>query len=252
MGSDTTRAFGPPPGFGGNFSLPVAADRQILFSPGDEVSFSARGEGRLCGVIEKLNPTRALLRRDTEVWEAPYSGIRHVCEATAKDRENRLRRLEQVAFHALELLKQHGLAGWSLRFNSSRKNLGQCRYRQKLILLSRSHAVEGTQREVTDTILHEIAHALAGPAAGHGSKWKAIARRLGATPRSCAPESEQARSEREAARVNFQRGDAVSFQARGKLRTGIVEKINPKRAKVRCADSIWRVPYGNLEKQSQS
>ncbi len=32
---------------------------------------------------------------------------------------------------------------------------------------------------------HEIAHAIAGPDAGHGPVWKAVAVRLGATPRAC-------------------------------------------------------------------
>ncbi len=36
-----------------------------------------------------------------------------------------------------------------------------------------------------DTLLHEIAHALAGPEAGHGPAWKAVAVRIGATPRAC-------------------------------------------------------------------
>ncbi|MYB34820.1 MAG: SprT family zinc-dependent metalloprotease [Gammaproteobacteria bacterium] len=41
--------------------------------------------------------------------------------------------------------------------------------------ISRHHAVNHQSEQVNDAILHEIAHALAGPKAGHGSEWKAIA-----------------------------------------------------------------------------
>ena len=101
-------------------------------------------------------------------------------------------------------------------------------------------------RQVTDTILHEIAHALAGPGAGHGPAWKATASRLGATPKSCAPESDEARRRREAAKANFRTGDTVSFLARGVVRTGVIVRMNPKRAKVKSGDVVWSVPYAKL------
>jgi predicted SprT family Zn-dependent metalloprotease len=43
----------------------------------------------------------------------------------------------------------------------------------------------GPPETVLDTLRHEIAHAIAGPAARHGPAWKAVAIRLGATPRAC-------------------------------------------------------------------
>lgn len=36
-----------------------------------------------------------------------------------------------------------------------------------------------------DTLLHEVAHAIAGHAAGHGPKWKAVCRSIGAEPTRC-------------------------------------------------------------------
>lgn len=42
------------------------------------------------------------------------------------------------------------------------------------------------EAEVRDTILHEIAHVLAGIRAGHGPAWKDVARSLGARPEACA------------------------------------------------------------------
>ncbi len=223
------------------------ADRQILFDAGDEVWFPVRGRGKLSGSIEKLNPTRAKVRCGTDAWVVHYGKINHVCDFTAKERGKRLSRLREVAAQARELMDRHGLGDWSFRFNAARKKLGVCHYREKLILLSREHAADGTPVQVTDTILHEIAHALAGPRAGHGPVWKEIARRLGATPKSCAPETEQSRNKREAAKAKFRTGDAVSFKSRGQLRAGTIERMNPKRAKVRSLGAVWSVPYARLE-----
>ena len=47
------------------------------------------------------------------------------------------------------------------------------------------YASHNPPEKVLDTLLHEIAHALAGPKARHGPVWKAIAKKLGATPRAC-------------------------------------------------------------------
>ena len=53
-----------------------------------------------------------------------------------------------------------------------------------MIRIGRAHALDASEAEIRDTILHEIAHALAGPEARHGARWKAIARRIDATPRA--------------------------------------------------------------------
>ena len=220
-------------------------DAQVLFDVGDRVRFST-AEGTLTGTVEKLNPKRARVSCGTVVWAVPYHGLEHVCRSTAQDREERTVRLKHTADQARELMDRHGLDEWALRFNGARKKLGECRPLQKLILISRVHALSGAPGQVTDTMLHEIAHALAGPKAGHGPAWKAIARRLGATPKSCAPESDEARNAREATRAKFRSGDAVTFIARGDVRTGTIVRMNPKRAKVQCGDVMWSVPYARL------
>ena len=226
-------------------------DRQVLFDVGDDVWFSARGKGRLNGLVVKLNPARAQVRCADAVWKVPYGGLHHICGFTAEEREKRTTRLGEVAAQARELMDRNGLADWSFGFNGAARKLGVCRYRQQQILLSRKHVVDGTPDQIADTILHEIAHALAGPKAGHGPTWKAIARRLGATPKSCAPENERDRVKREAAREKFRKGDAVGFENKGQTRVGIIEKMNPKRAKVRCLGAVWSVPYVKLELRSQ-
>ena len=83
---------------------------------------------------------------------------------------------------ALQLMRQHGLHDWAFAFNHARRNLGICRYDTKRIELSRHFVQANDQAAIRDTILHEIAHALAGHRAGHGPKWKAICRQIGAKP----------------------------------------------------------------------
>jgi hypothetical protein len=52
--------------------------------------------------------------------------------------------------------------------DSAVRRFGTCRYSRKLITLSRQLIELNDQARVLDTILHEIAHALAGPKTGHG------------------------------------------------------------------------------------
>ncbi len=221
-------------------------DAQVFFEVGDDVRFCTPDGRTLTGTVEKLNPKRARVRCGASGWTVPYAGLQHLCASTATDRKPRATRLNAVAAQARDLLDRHGLDEWTFRFNTARKKLGECRAQQKLILLSRSHAVNDPPAQVTDTILHEIAHALAGPSARHGPAWKAIAHQLGANPKSCAPEGDEARVRREAAKAKFRAGDAVSFIARGALHTGTIVRMNPKRAKVQCGDVAWSVPYPKL------
>ncbi len=222
-------------------------DRQILFETGDEVWFLISTGDRRRGEVEKLNPKRAKVRCADGAWNVPYRGLHHVDETLAREREFRSRRLAEVGAQARGLMDLHGLAEWSFDYIAAEKKLGVCRHRQRQIQLSRKHALEDSEEQVIDTVLHEIAHALAGPDAGHGPRWKAIARRLGATPKARAPESEEMREERECAKIRFRNGDQVRFEHGGEMVAGVIERMNPKRAKVRRADgTVWMVPYVKL------
>ncbi len=80
------------------------------------------------------------------------------------------------------LMDEHKLHGWSFRYNRGKRTLGMCDYGQKRIELSKYFVAHNDEPAVRDTALHEIAHALAGEKAGHGPKWKAVCRRIGAKP----------------------------------------------------------------------
>ncbi|WP_432799372.1 SprT-like domain-containing protein [Poriferisphaera sp. WC338] len=83
---------------------------------------------------------------------------------------------------ALELLKAHDLSDWSFTFNHRKRSLGLCRYREKQIELSLHYIKRNEHDAIKDTILHEIAHALAGHEAGHGPKWIKKCQEIGANP----------------------------------------------------------------------
>lgn len=68
---------------------------------------------------------------------------------------------------------------WSFGFDRATQRAGLCNYSRKRITLSRYLAARWDDDEVHQTLLHEVAHAMAGPAAGHGSAWKRVAREIG-------------------------------------------------------------------------
>ena len=90
---------------------------------------------------------------------------------------------------ALDLMAQHGLHDWRLHFDRAKRRAGICRYNDHVIGLSAPITALHTEAEVRDTILHEIAHALTGPRAGHGPRWKAVARRIGCSGERCVAET---------------------------------------------------------------
>ena len=92
-----------------------------------------------------------------------------------------LQELETIAKQ--ELLK-HGLQEWSFEWARTKRRQGACNYRSKRIEVAEYYAIHNPPEKVLDTLLHEIAHALAGPKARHGPAWKAVAENLGSTPRA--------------------------------------------------------------------
>lgn len=96
------------------------------------------------------------------------------------------------------LVHQHcaeqGLTKYGIKFSKGKSNMGQCFYDSPVYNSDGSYNYERSrvtlkfstfwfehapEEEIIDTILHEIAHAMAGPKAGHGYQWKKIARQIG-------------------------------------------------------------------------
>ncbi|GMA33306.1 SprT-like domain-containing protein [Litorihabitans aurantiacus] len=84
---------------------------------------------------------------------------------------------------AVTLLHHHRLEGWRVEFSRAKTRSGQCRHERRALVLSAPLVAVMSEHEVTETVLHEIAHALVGPEHGHDGVWRATAQRIGATGR---------------------------------------------------------------------
>lgn len=88
--------------------------------------------------------------------------------------------LERVRIWAEALIRLHlDERVWVFGFDFAKTRFGQCDHRSRRITVSRYLAKAAEDDEVHQVLLHEIAHAIAGPRAGHGPRWLSIARELG-------------------------------------------------------------------------
>lgn len=94
-------------------------------------------------------------------------------------------RLSDATEYARMALDEHDLTDWSVTYDRAVRRFGQCRYNEQQISLSAPLVECNGEDAVLDVILHEVAHAIAGHEAGHGPRWKAVARRIGANPTRC-------------------------------------------------------------------
>ncbi len=95
----------------------------------------------------------------------------------------------KVMIMALDLMGQHGLIrnGWTFHIDRAKNRCGCCFYFKKRISLSRFYIHDPCvpDHDIRNTILHEIAHALVGYAAGHGPVWVAKAKSIGCDGKRC-------------------------------------------------------------------
>ena len=92
----------------------------------------------------------------------------------------RLQRHELVQALALITMADHlDLKVWKFRLDSAKRRAGACHHGTKTISLSAYLAAHYSFERMNQTMLHEVAHALAGHKAGHGIKWKSIATEIG-------------------------------------------------------------------------
>lgn len=79
------------------------------------------------------------------------------------------------------LLKRHSLYEWSFTWSREKRTFGRAIYTYKRITLSKAMTELNTLKNVKETILHEIAHALVGSNNGHNDIWRTMAVKIGGT-----------------------------------------------------------------------
>lgn len=73
---------------------------------------------------------------------------------------------------AKDLMYAHGLSNWRFGWNDRKASFGRCIYNVRTIELSNALTPLRPFKEVVNTILHEIAHALAGAGHHHDYVWR--------------------------------------------------------------------------------
>ncbi|MCK9370320.1 SprT-like domain-containing protein [Candidatus Dojkabacteria bacterium] len=86
---------------------------------------------------------------------------------------------------AQELFEIYGLSDWSFRYGMAVNLFGNCNRATKTITMSKLLIDINSDEVNTDTLLHEIAHALAPRFSHHGKDWQEIAQCIGASPTRC-------------------------------------------------------------------
>ena len=87
---------------------------------------------------------------------------------------------EEARALARSLMDASGLTDWRFRFDHAKRRAGACTHSARTISLSGPLTDLYDEGTIRGVILHEIAHALVGPAHGHDAAWKRAARALGA------------------------------------------------------------------------
>ena len=80
-----------------------------------------------------------------------------------------------------ELFKKHKIyeLGWVFKWDNAQRRYGCCHFDSKRITLSKHLNVRRKEKNIKNTILHEIAHILAGYENGHNEVWQKIAKKIG-------------------------------------------------------------------------
>jgi len=98
-------------------------------------------------------------------------------------------RLLRVRRRAIKEMKRHGLMRgkdpWQFEWSYGKTILGHCDPVDKAIRLSKYWMLSIKWEQCVDTILHEIAHAIAGCEHGHDRVWQKTCVKIGAKPERC-------------------------------------------------------------------
>jgi predicted SprT family Zn-dependent metalloprotease len=93
--------------------------------------------------------------------------------------------LDDAEALAHELIAHYLPGEWTFAWDRAVRRFGACRSDLRRISLSRHLTALNEETVVRDTLLHEIAHALAPASSGHNAAWRRIAASLGAQPERC-------------------------------------------------------------------
>ena len=155
------------------------------FSPGGLVKFHDRQGHQVTGKVVELRANYAIVAggRDGR-WRVGYAVL------TDQERARPDCSLAEVENMANTLLKEQReqrrlTDDWHVVFDLAPARAGQCVHEEHRIYLSVGHCLKASRAEIRDTILHEIAHALAGPDHHHDADWRRIARAIGCTAERC-------------------------------------------------------------------
>ena len=96
-------------------------------------------------------------------------------------------KLEHAKETAIDFMEDFGLLskGWTFTFSNKKRAYGTCHWGRKEISLSKYLVPHMSYKDIKDTILHEIAHAIDADKRGfsaHDKTWKSIAKSIGADP----------------------------------------------------------------------
>lgn len=131
----------------------------------------------LAGVIARYLPTRARVVCDDEAeFDVPYPRLRSVSHKAGRRNVGWLAR---TAGRGEKLMARHDLEGWSFQYDDASGRAGVCNFDSQVIGLSLLYCLGSSGPELEETILHEIAHALAGPRHQHDRVWREIAQSIG-------------------------------------------------------------------------
>jgi predicted SprT family Zn-dependent metalloprotease len=154
----------------------------------------------------------------------------------------------QVRNLAVQKLWEHGLGqqGWKFVLDRAVRRAGQCRYSRKEVGVSRAYIAAATKEAVLDTILHEVAHALAGHSHGHDATWRQIHRSIGGNGKRCVQAEEMVKQIEGRYKGECIKCHGVSYMHRRPRVARSCGKCNPVRFDQSCVVHYTDTQTGRL------
>ena len=163
---------------------PTAAAIRAALTIGQSVRFPLNGR-TATGILVRKNPKTALVTLESgESYRVPYPRFRLDDKLERKMVETGAR-LDAIGQEARTLFSRHGLSDWTFAFDQAASRAGACFYGKRAITMAEAFALAAAPEAITDTLLHEIAHALAGPNHHHDAVWKKTVRAIGGSDARC-------------------------------------------------------------------